>query len=133
MRLSNDVVRFMLEHAEQESPRECCGLLVGRNDFIDTVYSLPNTSDQPEKRYFADPEALLSAFKEIQQSDKEHLGIYHSHPFSKPQPSPADIDQAYYSSCVYFIVGPDWMVPRLRAFRLLDGAFEPTPFVVVDE
>lgn len=133
MRLSSEVARVMIEHAEQESPRECCGLLAGRQDVIDTVFTLPNASDRPEKRYFAEPGALLRAFIEIRDSGREHLGIYHSHPFSAPEPSSRDVDQAFYPPCTYFIVGPEWIHPRLRAFRLSEGDFEPVSFVVVDK
>jgi proteasome lid subunit RPN8/RPN11 len=108
----------LIDHAEQESPRECCGLLAGKEGIIEACFPLPNTAPQPERRYFAEPRALMKALRDIREAQQELLGIYHSHPSSPPEPSPTDIEQAYYPDCAYFIIGPPGSEPRLRAFRI---------------
>ncbi len=123
-RMQSTLLRDMLEHAERESPRECCGLLAGDDGIIDRHYPLPNVSAEPCRRYFAELRALLGALQDIRARAAELLGIYHSHPHSAPEPSPADIEQAFYPECVYFIIGPRKIHPCLRAFRLVEGRFE---------
>ena len=34
----------LLKHADRESPRECCGLLAGRNGVAEAQFILPNIS-----------------------------------------------------------------------------------------
>ncbi len=125
LQLSSRIGRALIEQADEASPRECCGLLAGKNGVIQACFPLPNASLHPEKRYFAEPQALVRAFRDIRERDQEFLGIYHSHPSSSPEPSPTDIEQALYPDCTYFIVGPAEYDPRLRAFRITDERVEP--------
>ncbi len=128
LQLSSRIGRALIEHADEESPRECCGLLAGKKGIINAYFPLPNASPHPERRYFAEPQALVRAFRDIRESDQEFLGIYHSHPSSSPEPSSTDIEQAFYPDCTYFIVGPAGYDPRLRAFRITEERVEPAPF-----
>lgn len=128
LRLPGPIARLLMEHADQEAPRECCGLLGGRQGLIEHHYPLPNTAREPERRYFADPAALVRALKAIRESGEELLGIYHSHPRCSPEPSPTDIHEAFYPDCAYFIVGPHRAKPRLRAFRIAGGEAVPVAF-----
>jgi proteasome lid subunit RPN8/RPN11 len=125
LQLKADVARRLVEHADSESPRECCGLLAGRNGTIERSYPLPNVSETPETRYFAKPESLLEAIQAIRARELDLLGTYHSHPASPPIPSPRDIENAYYPESAYFIIGPKGDEPRIRAFFIEDGKVEP--------
>jgi proteasome lid subunit RPN8/RPN11 len=109
----------LLEHADREFPRECCGLLAGRHDVAEAHFSLPNVSADAQTRYFAEPKALMDALLSIRRSKLELLGIYHSHPKSSPAPSPADIEQAYYPECTYVIIGAREFVERIKAYRIV--------------
>src|SRR5262249_29976749 len=91
-------------HALEARPDECCGLLAGDGDVISSAYRLHNEADQPEIRYFASPEDLFAAMKAMRQEGLEMMGIYHSHPSSPAYPSKSDVELAFYSDCVYFIV-----------------------------
>ena len=44
--------------------------------------------------------------REIRMAGLELLGIYHSHPNGENQPSPRDIERAYYPDAAYFIISP---------------------------
>ena len=60
------------KHATQQSPKECCGLIVF-NDRVEIVQA-KNLSESPNQHFFIDPKSYLYA---------SHLGeikgIYHSH------------------------------------------------------
>lgn len=116
------VIDALVAHAEREAPRECCGLLAGKRGRILVHAPLPNVSEAPEREYFGEPRALVTALREFRQRGLELLGIYHSHPSSPPRPSPTDIDRAYYPDCVYIIIGPPGATPRVRGFHLERGA-----------
>ena len=60
--------------------------------------------------------------REIRAPGLEMLGIYHSHPNGKNEPSPRDIAWAYYPDMAYFIISPLPEAPRpVRAFSIRDG------------
>ena len=121
LHLTDTVARSLLEHADGESPLECCGLLAGRDDSVDRSYPLTNASEWPERRYFAEPGELIAAFRSIREEGRKLLGIYHSHPFSSPTPSTVDIREAHYPHCIYVIIAPAGWSPRLHGFRLDGG------------
>jgi proteasome lid subunit RPN8/RPN11 len=126
------VARSLYEHAEREAPVECCGLLSGDQGIIDRHHPLPNVSDRPRSRYFAEPRALFDALQEIRAGGSKLLGIYHSHPCSEPAPSPTDVEQAFYPECAYLIIGLGGVCPRLRAFRIVAGKSEAMSIVWTD-
>ena len=109
------------EHALEARPEECCGLLAGDGDVISSAYRLHNEAGQPETRYFASPEDLFAAMKAMRQEGLEMMGIYHSHPNSAAYPSKSDVELAFYSDCVYFIVSlaGDF---EMCAFRINNGS-----------
>ncbi len=117
-RIEKGLELHLLEEADREAPRECCGLLAGRHGVAEAHFSLPNISSDAERRYFAEPKALVAAMQTIRHSQLELIGIYHSHPKSSPAPSPTDIEQAYYPDCGYVIIGPREHEMRIRAYRI---------------
>ena len=115
------VIDSMVEHAEQEAPLECCGLLMGQAGRITRLRRMQNLARSPI-RYEMAPRELFQFFKDLRTSGLEHLGIYHSHPSSPAFPSATDVSQAFYPDCIYFILSllaPGR--PCLRAFSILDG------------
>jgi proteasome lid subunit RPN8/RPN11 len=126
-----DAVRAAIErHALESRPRECCGLLSGKNGLIEHVHPLRNDADSPETRYFASPEDLFSAMRRIREAGQVLLGIYHSHPRAQAYPSSADVEMAFYPEALYFIIS---LEPRidLRAFRIENSRIESVAVAVV--
>jgi proteasome lid subunit RPN8/RPN11 len=107
-------------HALEARPVECCGLLGGDGHVISSVYRLRNEADRPETRYFASPEDLFAAMKAMRQEGLEMMGIYHSHPNSSAYPSKSDVELAFYSDSIYFIVSLAGAV-EISAFRIDNG------------
>jgi proteasome lid subunit RPN8/RPN11 len=119
-------------HARSEYPREACGLLGGRNGRVESVYPLPNT-ERSATRYLADPVAQLRAMLEIEDSGKEIVAIYHSHPSSPPTPSDTDLEMAYYPEALYLIISlTDQRRPALRAFSIQEGEIQEMEVSVSD-
>ncbi len=44
--------------------------------------------------------------REMRAAGLDLLGIYHSHPNGKNEPSQRDIERAYYPDAAYFVVSP---------------------------
>ncbi len=124
----------ILNHAEREAPRECCGLIGGNSADTQTIYPLRNVAADPLVTYEAAPEDLFAAQRAMRDRGEQLVAIYHSHPRSKdPEPSATDVRLAYYPSAVYLIVGLGDKEPCLRAFRISEreGTWEPAVYTIV--
>ena len=114
--------RAIIDHARAEAPRECCGVLAGRDGVSTELYPLPNIA--PGNRlYEIDPQALYELeFRTLPDRHMEVLAIYHSHPATEAYPSETDQAQAFWPDATYLICSlalPE--SPVLRAFRLDEG------------
>ena len=124
--LHTSALEAVLRHAERASPRECCGVLVGREDEILQGVEARNLSEDPN-RYLLDPADHIAIRRDARAAGLAVVGFYHSHPHSAARPSATDQAEAAYPDHLYLIVGVD----EVRLFRLAGGNFVETPFVTV--
>jgi proteasome lid subunit RPN8/RPN11 len=92
--ISREVLERLLSEAKGAHSGEICGLLLGRNGFIDEAVSIANVAKDPECSFLLDPAAHLAASKKARQAGRGIVGHYHSHPGGNPEPSPADAQAA---------------------------------------
>jgi proteasome lid subunit RPN8/RPN11 len=93
MRIPRPVYQEVLEHAREEVPNECCGLIGGANGEARTVYRARNAEASP-LRYNLDPQDQIRIYGEIEERGEELVAIYHSHTASPAYPSQTDINLA---------------------------------------
>jgi proteasome lid subunit RPN8/RPN11 len=112
-----------LSNVRSNPLEECCGLLAGRDGAITRIFAARNAASDQTRNYEIEPQELFRLMREIRAAKLELLGIYHSHPNGKNEPSAADIAQAFYPGTAYFILSPrpDAPIP-VRAFSIRDGA-----------
>ena len=119
--LADGIAAKLVEHARAAAPRECCGLLVGRNSRVDECVPTANVDPSPS-RYQVDPAAHIELTRRLRGSPRSILGVYHSHPRGGDAPSPSDIAEAAYPDFIHLIIS---MVgaeePRIRAYRIVGG------------
>jgi [CysO sulfur-carrier protein]-S-L-cysteine hydrolase len=121
----------MVAHALEGRPNEVCGLLAGHGDRVTRSFRARNKEASPV-RYEIEPTDLLRIFREIDDADLEHVGMYHSHTHTQAYPSATDIRLAYYPDALYFIVSLlDERAPHVRAFRIRDGEITEEPIDLV--
>jgi proteasome lid subunit RPN8/RPN11 len=121
MRIPRRLYDEMLEHAREEAPNECCGIIVGKDGDATTLYRATNAEHSP-LRYTLDPNDLFRiTFREIPENDEEMLAIYHSHTGSPAYPSQTDINLATYPDAVYLILSLVDGEEPLRGFRIDEG------------
>jgi proteasome lid subunit RPN8/RPN11 len=115
------VLGAIVGHARRDSPRECCGFLVGRRDRVSFAVGTANIAAGRTRYRIAD-----KAHIELRRSLRrfrpalEIIGVYHSHPAGESRPSLRDIAEAYYPAWVHMIVGMQPAV-RVRAYRIAKG------------
>jgi len=98
-----DVIAAMIDHARQDAPLECCGLLLGVPGRIDEGVRTRNVKASV-KAYLIDPAEHLAVMKRVRAEGRAVLGAYHSHPRSPAVPSPTDLAEAHYEEFLYVIV-----------------------------
>jgi [CysO sulfur-carrier protein]-S-L-cysteine hydrolase len=121
MKVPRSIYLQMLEHAREEAPNECCGILGGKDGEATTLYRATNAEQSP-LRYTLDPNDLFRiTFQEIPEHDEEMVAIYHSHTASAAYPSQTDINLATYPDAIYMILSLSEGGEPLRGFRIDDG------------
>lgn len=96
-RLLDDIKR----HAEQQYPRECCGLLIGRIEedgrtrVVAETYPVSNAwgeSDTLHRRMLITPQDYMRAERQFAGQGLGVVGNYHSHPDHPAVPSEFDLE-----------------------------------------
>ena len=89
---------------------------------IARIFPATNVAGNLATTYEMAPQELFSLVREIRAAGLELMGIYHSHPNGKNEPSPRDIELAYYPDTAYLIVSPQPNAAQpVRAFSIRDG------------
>jgi [CysO sulfur-carrier protein]-S-L-cysteine hydrolase len=120
MRISQQVYDELIEHAREDAPNECCGLIGGVDGEARTVYRAQNSEASP-LRYNLDPQDQFRIMSEMEERGEELAAIYHSHTASPAYPSQTDINLAAYPDALYLIVSLAEGEEPLRGFSIKDG------------
>jgi proteasome lid subunit RPN8/RPN11 len=132
VQIKREVLEAIVQHAQAESPRECCGLLMGEGEIITHHRPMKNVLES-NVRYAMEARSLFQFFKDLRAANQKHLGIYHSHPASEGYPSETDVRESFYPDCAYFIVSlKDTHSPQVRAFRIENEVVEELAIIGVD-
>ena len=108
------LVEQMMSHAREESPRECCGLVVASGN-KGRLIRAKNLAGNPLVNFDLDPAAWL----ELVDGEKV-VGVYHSHPRTSAEASQADLMGVEATKLPWHIVNP-----HTEDYRV----FEPTGYV----
>lgn len=122
----------IVAHARAEFPRECCGVILGRDGQLLDLRRLTNTYPGND---FYEPDAgeLYRLLVESDEAGREIAVIYHSHPVSPAYPSERDVEYAGWPDSVYVICSLEQPgAPDIRGFRIVDGEVTELAILVID-
>jgi len=119
--LTPDSAQHIVDHAQAESPRECCGVLAGRGGDVREVIPVENISPTPQTAFVMSPAGLARALIGLGRRDLELVGFYHSHPQTPPIPSGRDVAESHYPAAAQLIISLKDGSPALAAWRLTPG------------
>ena len=112
----------MIDHARQDTPDECCGVVLARDGEALEVRSYENVYHSPLK-FGIDGLQLLKLNDEIDEKGLDIGAIYHSHTRTAPYPSQTDINfAAGWPGVEWIIVGLDRAgAATVRTYLIEDG------------
>ena len=122
-RLPKQMRAMIIDHAKRDAPRECCGIIAGRDGVPMQLYETRNVA-AGNRFYEIDPAQLIDLeFREFPAQGLELVAIYHSHPESPAYPSATDVELAFWPDAVFLICSlADRDLPVVRGFRIRDDA-----------
>ena len=104
-------------HADQDAPRECCGLLIGRQRVILECARALNLAEGTT-RFLLDPRDHIRAMREARARQMDVVGFYHSHPRSRAYPSETDVAESGYAGAWHLIAGEAENGREMRLFAI---------------
>ena len=119
----------VISHAYDGGDEEVCGILAGeRGETESTVTDAvraENVAEPPQIRYLIDPVEQFELIESIEESGRDVVGFYHSHPTGDPRPSETDAEHAAWPDHSYVICSLDGY-PFVGSWRWRgdDGGFE---------
>jgi [CysO sulfur-carrier protein]-S-L-cysteine hydrolase len=121
MQISTGLLEDMIDHAREEAPNECCGMVASRNGEAVAVHRAVNVEASP-LRFVIDSREQLQLLNRIEDAGLDMGAIYHSHTRTAPEPSQTDITFAQgWPGVVWIIVGLKNDEPDVRAW-LINGS-----------
>ena len=124
--LKKEQREFMIKHARDDDPNECCGILAGTGEEISYVYKIRNSTPSPF-RYVMDPQEMLNAMQDAEKKGLDFIAFYHSHTHSPAYPSDTDTRMAVESGWVdfrYALVSLEDKNKPIVKFFIIDSAGE---------
>lgn len=97
MIFDNNTMEIMLEHAKEEYPKECCGILLGSQvehiKVVKKIVTMTNISKDgsKENNFLISPIEMIEQEKKAIKEGFFILGFYHSHPEYDAVPSKKDM------------------------------------------
>jgi proteasome lid subunit RPN8/RPN11 len=127
VRIAQDLLDQLVEHARSEAPNECCGIVVVRDDTAQSVQRARNMHASPLK-FEIDHADQIRLFREF--GDFEC--IYHSHTRTDPYPSPTDVNfAARWPGVQWLIVGVKDAEAEIRLYDIEGGDIREVEIEVV--
>ena len=131
MRIARALVDEITQHAREDLPNECCGIVSTRDGDAVQVYRARNAVPSP-LRFEIDPRDLIRIHTEIEGDGLEMGSMYHSHVKSPAYPSQTDVNFAQnWPGVVWLIVSmadPD--APDLRAYTITGAEIEEVALTI---
>ena len=121
---------MMRAHVHAHAPLEACGLLAGKDNWVEKVLLIENQS-KSRTRFRMNSKEQLKAFDWIESNGLDLIGIFHSHPAGPDTVSATDIEDAAYAvtQIVWSRLNGDWVA---RGFWIEDKQVTEVRLKVMD-
>jgi proteasome lid subunit RPN8/RPN11 len=128
LEVTSGAMATLRTEAAKAAPRECCGLLLGREGRIEAAQTSANVHPEPLRHFEIDPAALIAAHRAARAGGPELIGYFHSHPAGHPRPSAVDCEHSSGDGRAWAIVAAG----EVTFWRDGEHGFEPLSYAVID-
>jgi proteasome lid subunit RPN8/RPN11 len=122
LRFPRPLLEEIVEHAREDMPNECCGIVAASDGSAVQVFRARNVHESPV-RFEIDGREVMKIQDEIDRQGWNLASLYHSHTRSPAYPSQTDVNFAeLWPGLVWLIVSledPD--NPSVRAYEIASG------------
>lgn len=123
--------------AKSGLPRECCGIILGATTQdgwqVSGIAHSRNVAPQDRNdRFEIDPALLLSTQKAARAGGPAMIGVYHSHPEGKAEPSQTDLAQAWQIGFIWLITALSGSQVESRAYLRDETGFVPVSIQIME-
>ncbi|MDE0377234.1 MAG: M67 family metallopeptidase [bacterium] len=120
------MVKAMIAHAAEASPREACGLIVYDGAGCPVrLYPATNVHPDPD-RFELDPVEHFGVVRDADEHGWRIGAVYHSHPRGPARPSATDLAAGIDPDWISYVIGRNrtatWVI---RAYKMADGRAIP--------
>ncbi|MBX7527561.1 M67 family metallopeptidase [Qipengyuania vesicularis] len=126
LEVSSQLLETLLAEAAAAHPRECCGILLGEGERVETSLPAKNIHPAPENHFEIDPQVLIDAHRDARAGGPQVVGYYHSHPNGLLEPSATDEATAAGDGTIWAIIAAG----RVTLWRSGDAGFAALPYAV---
>ena len=140
--IATQLIDQITKAAQEAYPNECCGLLAGTGDLdcavsITQVRTSANLAKGSTQDHFeVDPKVHFDLIHELEGTNEQIIGHYHSHPNHPARPSQEDLKMAFEPKLLWLIVSLDESdINEVTVHRISNDtkAFQEMPFTIVAE
>lgn len=128
IKIPQNIIDKIAEHAKKEAPLEACGYLGGKDGVVEAVFEMTNI-DKSEEHFSFDPKEQFKVVKEARKKGLQLISVYHSHPASPARLSQEDIRLAYDPNIVHIIYS--LVSNGAKGFKVIDQKIIPEEIEVI--
>lgn len=133
MKIKQSIINEMIEWMRENIPLEACGILVGKDGIIDEFIKMENIA-KSEKFFEMDPLELMKVFDQVDNLNKEVIGIFHSHPITEPYPSKTDLERNEIIDHLIFVISSlRTGSPEIKAYTIKNKDIREIPIEIIQD
>ncbi|MBW3624462.1 MAG: M67 family metallopeptidase [Armatimonadetes bacterium] len=124
----------ILSHCREGLPYEACGLLFGNGR--EAIHVVPMRNAARSTTFFSlDPQEQLQVMEDAREAKLDLIGIFHSHPVTRPYPSRTDVEFAGFWEECWFLIASFRREdePELCCYRIIGDQIVETGMEVIAE
>jgi proteasome lid subunit RPN8/RPN11 len=131
LRMTEGQRRAILDHCRSGLPYEACGLIFGKGREAAEVRPMRNAA-RSTTFYELDPREQIDAMESARKEGLDLVGIFHSHPVTRPYPSKTDIEFAGFWEDVWFLIASfRFEDPELCCYRIIGDRVTETGLEII--
>lgn len=134
LNISQKLINEVIEYCMTALPKEACGVFIGKKESknnyqIDRFISITNIASDPEKSFEMDPSEWVSLIYAYNNTNRQIVGIMHTHPNTAAVPSHRDQLTQWKEIPSYWIISLSSNESiDIQAFQFTDSSYQKLAF-----